>query len=92
MIRHKTLDIDESVEVPQEVLDEVKLTVMRWERNREKSGIGNLSELVRIAQLEMMQAQMREDYYRLKRAFLAVSLVIVFHCVMDIIISIMRSL
>lgn len=68
----------EDGKIPQEILDDLKLKSMQWERMRVKSGLDKLTQKDRITQLEMAQAELsrrvevlRSAVMRLMWAFLA---------------------
>ena len=64
------INLGNGEKLPKEVLDEIKLRTMEWERLRKKAGL-DLSDSERICQLEVTQSKLRGDYMFWKRIALS---------------------
>lgn len=70
----------EDGKIPQEIMDELKLKTMQWERMRDRSGLNKLTQKDRVAQIEMAHAELSHRFDNLRRSTfrVLVSLLVVF--------------
>jgi hypothetical protein len=66
----------EDGKIPNEILDELKLKKMQWERMRAKSGLDKMTQKDRITQLEMAQAELSHRVEVLRSAVLRLAWVL----------------
>lgn len=66
----------EDGKIPQEIMDELKLKNIQWERMRAKSGLDKMTQKDRITQLEMAQAELSHRVEVLRSAVLRLAWVL----------------
>lgn len=57
----------EDGKIPQEIMDELKLKTIQWERMRDRSGLNKLTQKDRVAQIEMAHAELSHRFEHLRR-------------------------
>jgi hypothetical protein len=85
------INLGNGEKLPKEVLDEIKLRTIEWERMRKKSGL-DLSDSARICQLEIVCSKLRSDYMFWKRIALSLLWSIFFTSMFSLGISLGRIL
>lgn len=80
----------EDGKIPTEVVDELRLKSMNWERMRDRIGLGKLTQKERTSQLEMSLAELSHRIDRMRSSVSRVLAIIAICATVSVVLNIVK--